>query len=900
MFNLEKSISSWLKKFRKHRAFGHGEIREMELHLRDHIEDLVAEGLTEENAFNKAVEEFGEIPSMADEEFNNKKIHSKIPLAMYRNYFKIAIRSFTKQPFFTFLNTIGLAIGMCGALLIALYIYDDLSYDKSFADADRIYRINIDNKTAGELTKFSSVSGPLAEVMREDYPHLEIVTRFREIGNTLIKKEDDELNTKEKHVVAADDYFFDMFGFDLIHGNKASALKEINNLVLTRAAAIQYFGSTDNAVGKSLILNNEDTYIVSGVTENMPENSFLRGYNVFVSMSSMKDYNSPAWNNWNFPTFVKLRPGANLEDFNAYLGDVIESYLIPWAMQFVPGLTVESARKANEESGNFMRFGSIALADIHLHSQDREGEFNPNSDIKNIYILSFIGFFLILMASVNFMNLSTAHSLKRAKEVGIRKTLGSTRLGLVRQFLAESAIISFLSLVLALVLAVIVLPYFNAIAGKAMSMPFGQVSFWLILLLATVVLSLFSGSYPAFFISKFAPVKVLNGGDKLSVSGGGIRNILVVFQFSISIFLLVGTLVVFQQLRYIQSKDLGYKKDQILVIENVDATGNQINAFKEEVKKIGQVEDVSLSSFLPTPSDRSGTTFFREGHMDSEGAIIIGKWRIDHDYVSTLGMEMIAGRNFDENYPSDSSALLINERALEMLKVSADEAIGLRLTDDFHRDDKENIEFVTIIGVVKNFHFESMRNQINGLSFSLAGGANRMLIKLNASNFSESIEQVESIWKDLSPGQPFNYYFMDESFNDTYKAELRLGTIFLVFTALSIAIACLGLFGLAAFNTERRSKEIGIRKVLGASIQQIVYKLSMDFLKLVVISVVLALPLSWVIMNKWLEDFTYHIDIGWWVLILSACIAITISILTVSYQSIKAAIVNPVKSLRSE
>lgn len=903
MFNLEKSIEKWLTQFRRHKAFDHGHIREMELHLRDHIEDLIAEGHSPKSAFNKAIEEFGEISLMADEEFDNqrrKELFKALPLAMYSNYFKVAVRSFTKQPFFTFLNSVGLAIGMAGAILISLYIYDDLSYNNSFSDAERIYRVNIDNKTAGELIKYASVSGPLADVMREDYPHLELVTRFKEVGTALVKREEGELNTKENHVVAADPDFFAMFGFDLISGNSATALTEAKNLVLSRDAAAHYFGSADKALGENLILDNKDTYIVSGVIENMPKNSFLRDYNVFISISSTTGYNNQAWNNWSYPTFVKLKPGANLEDFNNYLGAVVERYLIPWAMQFVPGLTIESHRAQKEATGNFMNFGSIALTDIHLYSQDREGELNLNGDINNIYILSFIGFFLVLMASVNFMNLSTAHSLKRAKEVGVRKALGSSRLGLVRQFLTESALISFSSLLIAIGLSVMILPYFNILSDKEMSLPFSSPAFWFILLAATALLSVVSGSYPAFFISRFAPLKVLSGGEKLSMSGGGIRNVLVIFQFSISIFLIVGTLVVFEQLQFIQNKDLGYKKDQILVIENVDAIGDQVSAFKEEVKRMSQVEGASLSSFLPTPSDRSGTTFFREGQMDSEGAIIIGHWRIDHDYLSTLGMELIRGRNFNEDNPADSNALLINETALELLKVNAEEAIGLRLTDDFHRDDKENMRFYTVIGVVKNFHFESMRNQINGLSFVLAGGGSKMLVKLNAGNFSEPIEKIKKLWNKLSSDQPFDYYFMDESFNNTYQAELRLGKIFFVFTVLSIAIACLGLFGLAAFNTERKSKEIGIRKVLGASVMQIVYKLSVDFVKLVVVSIVLALPISWLMMNRWLEDFTYRIEIGWWVLIISGLLAIIISVLTVSYQSIKASIANPVKSLKAE
>lgn len=551
-----------------------------------------------------------------------------------------------------------------------------------------------------------------------------------------------------------------------------------------------------------------------------------------------------------------------------------------------------------------MNFNTTTLTDIHLHSSDREGEFSLNSDIQNVYIMSFIGFFLILMASVNFMNLSTAHSLKRAKEVGIRKTLGSDRFGLIRQFLTESVLISLLSLLLAVAIAAIAMPFFNVLSGKAISIPFNNPVFWLVLVSAALLLGLFSGSYPAFFMSRFIPAKVLKGAQS-NVGGGKIRNSLVIFQFIISVFLIVSTLVVFQQVNFIQNKDLGFQKDQILIIDDVYAAGNQVEYFKQEVKKISQVESVSLSSFLPTPSARNGITFFVEGAfvdgtMKSEKAVIIGKWRIDHDYVSTLELEIIAGRDFDRQFTTDSSGLILNESAVTMLGVQPEKAIGMRLTSDFHRQDKENMEYSTVIGVVKNFHFESLRNNIDALSLSLGGNSNKMIVKLNAGDFSNAIDNIEETWSKIAPGQPFNYYFMDESFNDTYKAELRLGSIFITFTLLSIFIACLGLFGLAAFNAEKRSKEIGIKKVLGASVNQITYQLSIDFLKLVGIAIIVSLPLAWYAMNKWLEEFTYRIEISWWVFAIAAFLTVAISILTVSYQSIKAAILNPVNSLRSE
>ena len=903
-FDLENSIKEWLKLFRKHRSFNHGSVREMELHLRDHIEDLISSGKSEREAFELAVKEFGEIPVMAKEEFQNTRPASSFTYAgMYRNYFKIALRNFTKQPFFTFLNTFGLAIGMAGGILIALFIYDELNYDTMFPDVDRVYRLNIDNQTNGEYSEYATSPSPMAAVLLADCPQVEKLTRFKLVERALIRRPDAVLNVKEDDVTGADTLLFEMFGLKLLQGDTKTALKEPNTLVLTASAARKHFGE-ENALGQSLLLNDEDLYIVTGVVEDMPKNSFLRNHNIFLSLPSFEDAESIAWNTWSFPTFVKLKPHTKLEDFQAFLDTVKDRYLIPWAMTFVPGLTVESAREAEKTSGNFMRFNTTALTDIHLYSSDRRGEFSPNSDIENVYIMSFIGLFLIVLACVNFMNLSTAHSLKRAKEVGIRKTLGSNRLGLIRQFLTESAMISLLSLALAVFIALIALPFFNALAGKSLVIPYQQLAFWILLALAGLVLGLLSGGYPAFFMSRFIPSKVLKGRSG-SAGGGSVRNALVVFQFAISVFLIVSTLVVYQQVNYIRNKDLGFQKEQVLVIDNLRAVGNQSQAFKDGVKQLSQVTNVSLSSYLPTPSKRGSVTYFIEGAMDnesfnSENALIIEQWDIDQDYLPTLDLEIVAGRNFDQRYGTDSTGLLLNETTVAMLGTTPEKAIGMRLTTDFHRPDKENMEYLTVIGVVKNFHYETLRNKIDALSFILKGDADKMLVRLGNENFTKSISNIEQQWSKLAPGQPFSYYFMDESFNDTYKAELRLGSIFITFTFLSLFIACLGLFGLAAFNAEKRTKEIGIKKVLGASANLITYQLSLDFLKLVAIAIIVSLPISWYVMNKWLEGFSYRMEMSWWIFVAAALLAIFISILTVSYQSIKAAIVNPVNSLRSE
>lgn len=828
-----------------------------------------------------------------------QKFNNSNTTAMFKNYVKVSWRNLKRQPFFTALNTFGLAIGMAGGLLISLFIYDELNYDKMFANADRIYRVNIDNKIGGEANKYASVSGPLAEVITRDYPHVEVVTRFKHTGSRLIRQIDATQNVKEDNVVGADATFFEMFGLDLIIGDKSSAFKEVNTLVLTRSAAEKHFGLND-ALGQEMLLDNDQVYLVTGVIEDQPKNSFLKDYNVFISISSFDDHESPAWNNWNFPTFIKLKPGASELELQIYLGTVKDRYLIPWAMKSFPGLTMETV-KEQEESGNYMIFDAIRFTDVHLHSPNISGEFNLNGDIQNVYILSFIGAFLVLLASVNFMNLSTARSLKRSKEVGIRKTLGSHRNAVIGQFLTEASLVTFISLVLAIFLASIAMPYFNALSGKSMVIPFGQASFWLIVLSSSLLLGLLSGSYPAFLMSKFSPLKGLSGGEQ-SVGGARTRSILVVFQFGVSVFLIVGTLVVFRQISFIQDKDLGFQKDQILVLNDVGAVGDQVQTFKQEIDRLAQVESTSLSSFLPTPSDRSGVTYFpKEEVFQAQSAIIIDQWHIDFDYVPTLNLKLISGRNFNKELATDSSGVVLNEAAVKMLGKTPESVLGMRITDDFRNPDEAEMHFYTVIGVVKNFHFETLRNGIDALSLIVSDReANRMMVKLKASDFSKTIAEIDDLWAEMAPGQPFDYYFMDDSFNETYRAEQRLGYIFITFTTLSIFIACLGLFGLAAFNAERRAKEIGIRKVLGATVTQITVRLSTDFLKLVSIGIIVSLPLAWFAMNRWLQDFTYRIEIGWAVFAIAAILAVLISLLTVSHQSIKAALSNPVESLRSE
>jgi putative ABC transport system permease protein len=811
---------------------------------------------------------------------------------MFGNYIKIAYRSLKKQSFFTLINTLGLAIGMAGGLLIALYIYEELNYDGIFADADRIYRIDMDIKFGGAEIKSAEIAPPMAATLKNDFAEVENTVRFRTLGSNLFRSSDKTENIKELSTTYVDSTFFKMFGLELINGNKETALKETNTLVMTRTAAENHFGSVD-VVGKTLLLNNNETYIVTGVMEDLPVNSFLKDYSIFMAMAGNVASRENIWGSNNYYTFVKLSPETRIDNFQLQLESMVENYVLPWAKKTFPGMTKESFAA----SGNYIRYHTIPLTDIHLYSENKI-EMGERGTIQNVYILSFIGFFLIFLACVNFMNLSTAHSLKRAKEVGIRKTLGSNRLQLIVQFLTESGLVAFASMILAIVIAFFALPFFNDLAGRNISIPFTEPLFYVAILLITILLGLFSGSYPAFVISRFIPVDTLKGnGMKNSSNKWNIRSMLVVFQFGVAVFLIVGTLVIFQQLKFIQNKDLGFDKEQVLVINDTYAAGQRVKAFKQDILNLSAVKSATLSSFMPTPSSRSNSSFFREGAMDQEYAIQMQTWDVDDDYISTLGLELIAGRDFNSQSVADSTAVIINESTLATLGLSAQEALGKRITEGVGIEDPK---FYQVIGVIKDFHYESLRKDIGALGVFLGTSTGSMAIKLKTDDFASIIGNIENIWTKQAPGQPFNYRFMDDAFDTSYKEERRLGSIFIIFTSLSIFIACLGLFGLAAFNAQNRTKEIGVRKVLGASVRQITIVLTTDFLKLVAIATLIALPFGWYFMNIWLEDFSYRIQIGWEIMGFSAMLVISIAIITVSYQSIKAALANPVKSLRTE
>ena len=815
---------------------------------------------------------------------------------MLTNYLKIAWRNLRKQPGLTFINVFGLALGLACCLLIMLYVADELSYDRYHEKADRIYRLNSDIKFGGNDMQMAVTPDPLGPTLKQNYPQVEQFVRLHERGTWLIKRAGSTNNLNEDNILFADSTLFDVFTLPLVAGNSRTALTQPNTVVISESAAKRHFGS-QNPMGQTLIVYNKQAYRVTAVMRDMPANSHFRA-NFFFPMVN-DDYQWGQWLSNNYHTYIVLKPDrsggpADYHRFAQNFSAVVDKYVGPQALAAL-GTTMGQLRKA----GNRFNFGMIPLTDIHLHSKQTI-ELAPNGDIQYVYIFSAVALFILLIAGINFMNLATARSMGRAKEVGVRKVLGSERGQLIGQFMAESVLMTVLAMGLALLLVAVLLPLFNNVAAKELSLLRFLSPYWLLLIvLMPVAVGLLAGSYPAFFLSSFRPISVLKGGTTTDNNrrGVGLRSGLVVFQFMMSMVLIVGTLVVYRQITYIQTKNLGFQREQVLTLRGVDALGKGAETFKQEVLRLPGVVSGSISGYLPTPGNRNSTSFFPEGQIDQAKAVVLQNWGIDHDYVKTLGIQMAQGRDFSRSFGSDSSAIILNETAAKLLGGSS--IVGKRIAK-FADAQLKTFRTYTVIGIVKNFHFESLRDNIDALSLELDTNSGGAMFRLSGTNVPALVAQIETKWKQAAPGQPFNYAFLEDSFDQMYRAEQRIGTLALTFACLAILIACLGLFGLAAFTAEQRTKEIGVRKVLGASVGSIVALLSKDFLKLVLIAIVIASPIAWYAMNRWLQDFAYKIDIEWWVFALAGLLAVGIALLTVSFQSVKAALMNPVKSLRSE
>lgn len=788
----------------------------------------------------------------------------------------------TKNKVFSAINILGLALGLAACLLIVLYVVDELSYDRFNVNADRIYRVNEDLKLGDNKQQYAVAMAPLAKTLIADYPDVENTVRLLK-AEINIKKGNE--NIIENDAVFADVSVFDVFTLPLIYGNKKSALIGPNTIVLSKSAAIKYFNKTA-VLGQTLTLPGFGDFKITGVINNMPRQSHFYA-DFLMSMASWADSRSTSWLQSNYTTYVLMRKGTDYKKIEANFSQLLRKYS-GQELQNAVGMSIDDF----EKKGSYFRMNMIPLTDIHLHS-NRIGELGVNGTTQYIYIFSAIALFILIIACVNFMNLSTARSANRAREVGVRKVLGSPRKYLVAQFLTESVLITFAATLIAIITDTLLLPAFNVLADKNIAIN-AHTLIWLIpaLLISILVIGFLAGAYPALFLSAFQPVNVLKGKLASGFKAGRLRSFLVVFQFAVSIFLIVGTLVIYTQLKYIQTQDIGYNREQVLVLQNTWELRNKAQIFKDEVKQMPGVINATLTGFLPTSHNRNTTLFCKDASKDPKKTIFPQAWRIDDDYIKTLDMKIIKGRDFSKEMPTDSNALIINQTAARFLGYADP------INKTLYRNNEPKA--FTIIGVVKDFNFSSLRENITPVVMMLDKNNGCLAIRVQPQNIKPLLSKLEAKYKALAPEGHFNYSFMDADFEAAYRTEQRMGSLFIIFTSLAIIIACLGLFGLAAYAAEQRNKEIGIRKALGASVTNIVTMLSADFIKLVLIAIIIALPLAWYSMHQWLQNFAYRTGIHWWVVTGAGVLALIVAFLTISFQAIKAAVANPVKSLRSE
>lgn len=798
---------------------------------------------------------------------------------MFKNYFKTALKAFSKNKGFTAINIIGLSVGIAACLLIVFYVMNELSYDKYNTKANRIYRITENARLNGNELSSAGTEKPLKEELTA-LPEIEKTTRlvaksslfitpqkfFVKKGNTTIE---------EKNVVFAESDLFDVFTLPMIDGNAAISLNNPYSAVITESTAKKYFNQT-NVVGKTITINDSNVYKITGVIKDIPSQSHFN-FDFFLSYSSTAESKQIGWGYSGINNYVLLKPGADIQKLESEIRDIeLKNY--------PPSLT---------QNGNYLNIVLTPILKIHLYSTSQY-ELDKGGNIQYVYIFSLIALFILLIGCVNFINLSTARSANRAKEVGVRKVLGSSRKYLITQFLTESVLVTFISTLLAAILVWITMPLFNQVAGTNLAFTSASLLWFIPALLGIVLLiGLLAGAYPAFYLSAFNPMTVLKGRLATGFKRSYLRGFLVVFQFSISIFLIISTLVVYNQLTYIHNKDLGFNKSQMLVIKNTNLLGEKAKIFKQEVKQLPGVEDATMSTYLPTGTERNITGLFPQLPLDIKQDVLSEFWSVDEDYLKTLNIQLINGRNFSNQMTSDSSAMIVNEAFVK--KFGFKEALNKTVYRDSY-----GVQPYHIIGVVKDFNFSSLHDNIKPLALALGTDNGAVTAKVKTTNLPVLMSQIENKWKDVSANQQFNYSFMNDDFDATYRSEQYVQQIFFSFSALAILIACLGLFGLAAYAAEQRNKEIAIRKVIGASTTNIINILSADFIKLVCISILVASPVGWFAMNKWLEDFAYRINISWIVFLIAGLIAIAIALITISFQSIKAAIANPVKSLRTE
>ncbi|MEO6549831.1 MAG: ABC transporter permease [Ferruginibacter sp.] len=809
---------------------------------------------------------------------------------MIKNYLKIAFRNLSRYKFNSFINLFGLSIGFTCCLLILIFITNELSFDKYNHNADRIYRVTrkFTSPEGKQWLNLGTVAPPFGPLLQNDFPDIEKITRLLSVSNTPLRYEEKIFN--EEKAFYADENLFSVFDVAVIKGDPKKALNDPFCVMLTESTAKKYFGNED-PINKVIRQDNTTNYKVTGIFKPFPSNSHIHP-EILFSFNTLRDSTvygeenlKTNYGNNSFFTYLLLPAGYPADKLAAQFPAFIDKHM--------PTQGGQGLKPSKTTSLSLQK-----LTDIHLRSHmDYEAE--ENGDINRVYIFSAIALFILLIACINYMNLSTARSVLRAKEIGIRKVIGAERKEIIFQFLSESILVTAIALLFSLAFAWLAIPWLNDVSGQQLSL--ALISNWkMISLLIAIpfIVGIISGLYPAFFMSSFQPVKVLKGLMRVQTGNISFRQVLVVTQFSISIILIIATAIVFQQLNYMQRKSLGFDREHIVTMSYNGALTPQFEAFRNELLANPILKNAARSSRIPTgrlldAQDASIPVGDTMAPIKADIKMVA----VDYDFIPTYGIQMAAGRNFSREFKADTASFIINEATISLLGVkTANQVIGRPF---IYAGIKGRV-----IGVVKDFHFESMHERIIPLVLlspdPKIGLYNRLSVKIAGRDIAGGMAQLEKTWKQFLPQTPFAYTFLDENFDKLYQAENRQGTLFTTFSCLAILIACLGLFGLSAFTITQRVKEIGIRKVLGASIGNIVQMISKDFLKLVVIAAVIAFPVAWYAMHKWLEDFAYRVGISWWIFGAAAIIAFLIALLTISFQAVKAAVANPVKSLRSE
>lgn len=776
-------------------------------------------------------------------------------------------------------------MGIAACLLIALFIKNELSYDHHYRNKNRIYRVVMQGMMDGELLKSVHFQRLFAETLESTFPEIQKAGKINTselfgAGRRALRVKGSSQNSFEEGFIYADQQVAEILEFDVLEGNPKGLLANPGSIVMTVQNAAKYFPE-GNAVGSTVFLddNTSKPYTVTGIiNRDIEEKSHLD----FGYLLAIEDTNT-SWTTNNYFTYLLVDENTDIPTLEKKMHFMLENYFIPAQVERGVGEDFMEVLKTLE-------YKLQPVTDIHLKSDIKMGDRLKHGDIRFVWLFAAIAGFVLLLAVINFINLSTAKSANRAKEVGLRKTVGAFKSNLVSQFLTESIIFSLISFVLGVLLAWTLLPTFNSIAAKNIGMPWSALWFLPLLLLAAMIVGMLAGLYPAMYLSAFKPVNVLKGNLSIGSKSGGLRSGLVVFQFTTSVVLIIGTLIIYQQMNFILDKKLGFDKDQVLMVEGTNLLNSNIQTFKERLLALSEVKSVSVSDYLPVDgTKRNGNNFKVADSGDQELHVASQIWRVDYDYIETLGLNINKGRRFSKEFASDSSAIVINSAMAKEL--GFENALGKHIN---------NGQDWTIIGVLEDFHFKSLKEDITPLSLVIGNSPSIVSIKLNSGVTAGVLRDIEDVWQAYVPNQAFEYTFLDQEFAQMHDDVQRMGKIFNSFALFAIFVACLGLFALSAFMVEQRKKEISIRLVLGAPFKSVYKLLTWDFMKLILISIVIAVPVGWYLMNRWLEDFAYRITIGWEIFLLAGLIALTIAILTISYQSIAAALIKPMKSLRSE